>query len=355
MSAIRPLEPDDIAAVARLYERVMRPGTHGVTQALEAFFRETLLDQPWADEDIPSLVYEDPDRGLVGFLGSHVRRFRLDGRPVRVGCSGQLVADPDAAKPGIGALLMRAYMHGAQDVSGTDGATPLVRSMWERLGGVTLPTASIGWTRVMRPARFAAAVSARRGWLAPRRAAAVLDALVAPLTQQALRPTRPDGSAEPLDPAAVLGLMERGRWRLRPDYDEAYLEWVFAQMAGVRERGELRRLLVRDERGDPLGWAVYYLATRGISEVQQIAAFGDPGPVIDHVVWDAFDGGSTAVQGRLEPPLVAAVTARRCLLRRTAWALTHSDDADLLAALSAGNSLVTRMDGEWWMGPHLIP
>lgn len=352
MSPIRPLEPEDIPAVAGLYERLMRSGVRHAQPALEDFFRQTLLEQPWADAEIPSLVYEG-DEGLLGFVGSHVRRFRLDGRPVRVGCSGQLVADPDAA--GIGALLMRSHMKREQDVSSTDGATPVVRSMWERLGGVTLPVASIGWIRVMRPARFAAAVSARRGGVAPRRMAAALDALSAPLTQRALRPQRPAGSTEPLEVETILSLMERGRWRLRPDYDRAYLDWVFSQMAAVPGRGELRRLLVRDDSGEPLGWVVYYLARRGISQVQQVAAFSDPGPVLDHVAWDAFEGGSTAVAGRLEPPLVPAVTARPCLLRRSEWALAHTADPELLAALSTGESLVSRMDGEWWMGPHLIP
>jgi hypothetical protein len=354
VTPIRPFEPEDVPAVAGLYERVMRSGSREAPPPLEAFFRQVLLEQPWADADIPSLVYESDD-GVVGFLGSHVRRFRLDGRSVRVGCSGQLVADPDVAKPGIGALLMRSHMRRAQDMSSTDGATPVVRSMWERLGGVTLPVASIGWTRVMRPARFAAAVSARRGGRAPRRSAAALDALAAPLTQRALRPPRPAGWVEPLDTATLLSLMERGRWRLRPDYDPAYMDWLFAQMAAVPGRGELRRLLVKGEGGEPLGWFVYYLARRGISQVQQVGALGDPGPMLDHVAWDAFEGGSTAVAGRLEPALVPAVTDRPCLLRRTEWALARTDDPELLAAVSAGESLITRMDGEWWMGPHLIP
>jgi predicted N-acetyltransferase YhbS len=354
VTPIRPLEPDDIPAVAGLYERVLRSGGGRAPVALEAFFRDEVLEQPWADPDIPSLVYES-DGAILGVLASHVRRFLLDGRPLRIGYSGPLVADPDADKPGVGALLMRTHMRGAQEASATDGATSVVRAMWERLGGVMVPTASLGWTRVLRPARFGAVMAERRRGRAPRRLASVLDSLASPLTARTLRPERPAGSVEPLDTEAVLSLVERGSWRLRPDYDRAYLDWLFAQMAAVRARGELRRLLVRDEGGDPLGWAVYYLQRDGISQVQQIAAFGDPGPVLDHVLWDAFEGGSVAAAGRLEPPLVPAVSQRRCLLRRSEWALAESGDAEVLSAIAAGNSLVTRMDGEWWMAPHLIP
>ena len=355
MSAIRPLEPEDIPAVAALYERVMRSGTHTAEPAIKDFFRDTVLMQPWADPEIPSLVYDDPDAGILGFLGSHVRRLVFDGRPVRVGCSGQLVADPDAAKPGVGALLMRAHMRGGQDVSTTDGATPTVRAMWERLGGVTLPLASIGWTRVLRPARFAGAIAGRRRGREPRRSAAVLDALAGPLTRRALRPPEPEGSTESLTSELLLELVELGSWRLRPAYDREYLDWLFALMGAVPGRGELRRLAVRDGHGNPLGWAVYYRARGGISQVQQIAALGDPGQVIDHVLWDASQGGSAAVQGRLEPALVPPLLDRRCVFRRTEWALARTDDAELLGAITAGDPLLTRMDGEWWMGPHLIP
>jgi hypothetical protein len=355
VSVIRPLEPEDIPGVAALYERVMRSGARTAEPAVEDFFRQVVLLQPWADPDVPSLVYDDPEAGVLGFLGSHVRRLLLDGKRVRVGCSGQLVADPDAAKPGVGALLMRAHMRGAQEVSSTDGATSTVRDMWQRLGGQTLPLASIGWTRVLRPARFAAAIAGRHREHEPQRSAAVLDVLAAPITRRALRPSQPEGSTEPLTSELLLELVELGSWRLRPDYDAPYLDWLFARMAEVPGRGDLRRLAVRDERGQPLGWAVYYRSPGGISQVQQIAALGDPGPVVDHVFWDASLDRSAAVQGRLEPALVPPLLDRRCVFRRTEWALVRTGHTELLATIAAPDSLLTRMDGEWWMGPHLLP
>ena len=76
-SRIRPLERDDIPALARLYQVVMRGG--GETPAfLAPFFERTLLDQPWADPTIPSLVYVE-DGEILGFIGSNIRRMRFDG------------------------------------------------------------------------------------------------------------------------------------------------------------------------------------------------------------------------------------------------------------------------------------
>ena len=355
VSAIRPLEPDDIPGVAALYERVMRSGTPHPEPAVEDFFRETVLMQPWADPEIPSLVYDDPDAGILGFLGSHVRRLLLDGRPVRVGCSGQLVADPDAAKPGSGRAA-HAQPHARR--AGRDAHRrrhPTVRAMWERLGGVTLPLASMGWTRVLRPARFAAAIAGPAPGREPRRSAAVLDALAGPAHPPRPAPARARGLHRAAHQRAAARTRRARQLAASPRLQRVYLDWLFAQMEAVPERGELRRLAVRDERGDPLGWAVYYRARGGISQVQQIAALGDPGQVVDHVLWDAAQGGSVAVQGRLEPALVPPLFDRRCIFRRTEWALLRADDPELLAAITAGDSLLTRMDGEWWMGPHLIP
>ena len=50
-SPIRPLEQEDLPAVARLYQVVMRGGSDAPPAFLEPFFERTLLDQPWADSD----------------------------------------------------------------------------------------------------------------------------------------------------------------------------------------------------------------------------------------------------------------------------------------------------------------
>ena len=73
MSAIRPLERDDLPQVVSLYEHVARSGSRTPPPGLAAYFERTFLDHPWADPEIPSLVYADGDK-IVGFLGSSVRR-----------------------------------------------------------------------------------------------------------------------------------------------------------------------------------------------------------------------------------------------------------------------------------------
>src|SRR5918995_2711532 len=161
MPPIRPLERSDLPQVVSLYEHVARSGSRTAPPGMLAYFERFFLDHPWADPEIPSLVYEGSDGAIVGFLGSSVRRFRFDGRVVRAGCSGQLVTEPSIRNEAAGAFLMRAYMDGPQDLTFTDTASDLVRRIWERLGGQTFGTGCVGWVRVFRPWQFVAAYRAR--------------------------------------------------------------------------------------------------------------------------------------------------------------------------------------------------
>jgi hypothetical protein len=275
-----------------------------------------------------------------------------------MGCSGHLVADP--SHPGVGALLTRAYLRGPQDITITDGATDLMRLMWRQLRGRVRTAPSFAWYRVLRPAL---AVTALRGMTLPgplRSAGAGLDALARRLPRVPAPPAPPPDPGVIAEPLTVDALLEQAsaaprHWRLHPDYDATYLTALFAELDAVEAvRGEVVRRLVRS--GDRvLGWYVAFAPEGGIVEVQQLAAVGpDPGPVLDHLIADADVRGATAVAGRLEAGLADSVRARRCLIRPSAWALVDSDDTSVLAALDAEDTLLTRMEGEWWMGHHLL-
>jgi hypothetical protein len=287
-----------------------------------------------------------------------VRRLSLDGHERRLACSGQLVADPSYRHPGVGALLLRTYLAGPQDLSITDGATDEVRVMWEALGGHTLAAQSTGWTIVLEPATFGSAIAERRyGTSGALRAVTPVAHAIDSLAGRRLQPPRPAGTTEQLTPellAEQLTAFDRS-FRLLPAYDLESAEWLFRETGAVTARGELHRVLVRAEDGRALGWFVAYLRPGGISQVLQAAAPRRAvGAVLDHLLWRAHEVGSAAVQGRVEPHLLAELRERRCVMRRTEWALVHGDPA-ALAAMAFGHSLVSRLEGEWWMGHHLTP
>jgi GNAT superfamily N-acetyltransferase len=357
VSEIRPVERTDLPQVAELYERTVRSGRPTPPRGLASYFERTLLDHPWVDPDIPSLVFDSGDGHILGFQGAHVRRVRLDDRQIRMACGSNLFTDPRTRQLGIGARLLRSHLSGPQDLTITDGATAVVHEMWVRLGGYALHPGSVVWTRVFRPFRAVGDLwlevkgKARLRTIA-RPAWALLDA---PMTCIARPPERPAGvETDDLTPRALVHHQRDvdGIARLRVDYDETFVEWLFREMSAVRTRGTLVRRLLR--RGDRLlGWYVAYLKPRGLSQVMDVKATrGQLGTVLDCLFADAWQSGAGALEGRMEPALYESLSGRRCLLRYGERSLFHSRDPEVLAAISLGRSALTRLDGEWWMGHH---
>jgi hypothetical protein len=338
----------------------MRSGGRTPPPQLGAYFERTWLDHPYADPEIPSLLYEASDGRVLGVVGSHVRRLRFDGRPIRMACPGQLVSDPAHRHQGAGALLLKKFLSGAQDITVVEGPPP-IRRLIEGLGGVALQSPSVAWNKFLRPARalgdeFLERTGRNRWKEAVRPLLRATDAL-ATRRFEALRVKAPSTRAEPLTPEAMLEYMPyvlRGV-RVIPDYSEPFVRWLFDEMAFVHTRGTLVGRLVR-ERDRVLGWYVTYLKPGGIGQVMQIAAQdADLAAVIDHLFHHAWRSGSAGLEGRLERALYEPLAERRCVLRYGTRVLAHSEDPELLRVVALGSAFLTRMDGEWWMGHHREP
>lgn len=358
MNLIRPLRREDLPQVASLIEVAFRSGARTPARGLTAYLERLLLDHPWADPEIPSLVTVDDQQRIVGCLGSHVRRFRFQGRPIRMAAIGQLVSDPDVRRQAVGAFLMKRYLEGPQDVTFTDTGSETVRRMWEGLGGVTVYLGRIGWLRLFRPSRFASEFLLRD--VRPlRRAAMALSAPVDALTRLAtkrLDTPNPHVSAEPLTPELIVENLSAiaDDARLRPDYDDRFLEWLFRELAAVSSRVPAG-FLIRNRNRVPIGWYLYFLRSGGVSQVLQVAGKErDIEGVLDHLFHHAQANGSSALQGRVEPSLVEALSRRGCILHPSGHrVLVHTNESEILHAIDSGGALLSRLDGDWWTGLHL--
>jgi hypothetical protein len=357
--SIRPLERRDVDAAAWLHARAAGPGADQARAArFRDFFERTLLDSPWSDPEIPSLVYEE-DGEVLGFLASYVRHMVFDGNPVRIACSANLLTDPRVRTRAAGALLSRQYMAGPQDLTITDGANDTARRMWEALGAQMVHVSCLAFVRVLRPFGLAAdRLTSRLNDDTAARAVApvarVLDAAIARRRGSASRTATerltPEGLVENL-PAVADGL------RLVPAYDVNYLRWLFGELDRVGaegvfpqrvRRGPLFAELVRD--GDHVsGWYVTQLRRGGLCRVLQLAARPQSfGLVLDELDRRARALGAVGVFGRLEPHLVSPLTQRKALLRFGRGRMLVHGNRDIADAILRGDALLTRLDGEWW-------
>jgi hypothetical protein len=228
--------------------------------------------------------------------------------------------------------------------------------MWLRLGARRLELKGIHWVRVFRPASVAARlVAPRRARVraGTRRLAGWLDDLTVAVGRAAIAPRPARAAEEELTPLAMLDAMPRlgRRLGLHPDYDEAFLTWLFDELPRAKDRGQLVARVVRDARGRPLGWYVYFLRRGWRSEVLQVAAGGERAlrTVFDQLLAHAYAHGSAAVRGRLEPGMLGVVAERRCLLWHRGATVAHSSDPDVLDTIERPDALVSRLDGDPWV------
>lgn len=339
-----------------------RPGT---ASGVQRYFREVFLEQLPAGEDPASLVYEDDEGVICGFVGAIPRRMLFRGRPIRAVVTTQLMVDP-ARRRGLAAFdLLRALFAGPQEITYCDGANDRSQRVWERSGGEVVRLYSLDWRRVLRPAGYVRQCVAQAGRARVAR-------LTAPLCRVA---DTLAGSLEKLDRAAAIGVpLGRPRARfadeelscaearaildgalpppsLRPSHDDASLEWLMNQASLTRGHGPLRRRVCRDASGEAVGFYAYYAKPDGLAQVLQIGSkSGAVGGVLASLFADAYAAGSVAVVGQAEPRWLREISdAHATFSCQSLGVLVHAKDREISDALHRGDSSLSRLDGEWWL------
>jgi hypothetical protein len=355
-SSVRELRREDLPEVAAMFADTMRTTPPGTEPQLAEFFERTLLDHPWADPALPSLVAETPDGGIVGLVGVQARRLRMGERDLKLACLGFFAVHPAARGGAVALHLARDVMHGGQDASITDSASLVVERFFApRHDGRVVELSGVHWVRAWRPGAVAdglwpAATARLRASIPLHLVGRGLDRAAARAGRGLLAPAPVETVAEPLTPTLILehqpAIVSPGR--LHVAYDEGYLTWLFGQLGRSAARGTPVARLVRDAGGRVLGWYVMFLRPGGRSEVMQIAARErDRGAVLDHLLRDAWEHGSAMLRGRLEPGLTALVSRRRCMLWYRGGALAQAHDPKVADALVRHGAL-SRLDNEWF-------
>jgi hypothetical protein len=357
---VRPLVAADVAQVAALHETVF-PRESGLSRpVLENYLADLFLNNPCFDDAMPSLVCEQAGR-TVGFLGVLPSTMLWGKRRIRVAVSTQFMVHPQYRSGRAAFGLLNAYFSGPQDLSFTDGANESARKMWQAVGAVAPPIYNLHWLRILRPGAFALSRLARRRFLslAARVVAPFvrpLDSLLAQLASNPLAiPT--NDSDEPLTPDELVDSVRRfsGNYDLRPEYDDATVNWLLTLASRKDSPTVLRMRCVRDASNQIIGWYVYFLKPGGLSQVLQLGGTRQHiDVVIDHLFCDAFSHGALALVGRMEPDFAFELGAKGVVfLRRGSFFLCHSRQPELLDSIARGGAFLSRLEGECWIGMRL--
>lgn len=366
MGRVRPFELDDIPQVANLSWSFLYGRDGSAPLELQAYLHQLFFLSPWSGT-LPSLIYQDDQGAVVGFLGVVTRQMSLEATSLRVAFGSNFVVHPNSRSTPAGLQLVRSFFSGSQDLSLSDTANQASQTIWAGFGGSAAVMYGMHWSRPLRPSLYVLHAMSRFGKGALPTALArgskpickVIDSLVAwmspvPFCQPPLSTT-----AEELGVDTLLTCMNASAsgYSLRPDYDTHSLGWLLDFMGQMKAYGNLRRVALRDETGKVVGCYVYYVKKDGIAEVVYADAPGRSiSRTLDHLFYDASTRGAIALHGRLEARFAQQLTNKFCFFYNASGSLlVHSRRADLTQLFQSGHVFFTRLDGEWCLKFGGIP
>ena len=360
MGKVRPFLTSDVCQVEQLHARAFADSNRPPA----AYFEEVFFQNPWFNQAMPSLVYEEDDGRIVGFLGVVPRFLSFRGQKINAAIMSHLMVDRTSRSTTAVMQLLQAFFGGPQDLAMADLVTNVGRKAWEAFKSETVWAYSMQWTRVLRPSpsrRLRSILKGRKSlslvvtaarplWLA-------LDAIDERVRGSAWRPARPPVTENSIDESVMVenarGLA--GRQCLRPEYDKNSMRWLLERAANKKQQGVLQKIGVQNQTGEYVGWYVYYLKPKGSCRVLQIAARKSSiGQVLDSLFYHAWRGGGTSVYGRLEPQLIEPLASKSGISYRLPgyWLMVRSRDSELLSVIHRGDASISELEGEWTTGFH---
>jgi hypothetical protein len=352
---IRPFQPDDLSAVANLYQRLIRNGAISAPPGLIAAFKTLFVDTPVRSDDIPSLVIESSE-GVAGFQGVQVRSVAENGPFASL---GPLFVAPALRAQAAGVRLMKAVLDGPQALTYSDGASEEARHLWQRIGGHCSDALSLEWVIPLEPVtahvdqlKHRAGRALRMTAAALKPVARVVDPLVAARWQGKLNLAA--------GRALTLKTLESDAWidftrslrsesHFEPDRSTALLRWTLAQMEALTVRGRLLRLAI-ERGGQPVGALLaYHLPNNTFLIMYFCRELKHASAAMSAVVGHALGLGCTSISGRCDGSAQGVLGDYPVLYRRSTPVLVHSRHAELVDHFCGIRSRFSRIDGEWLM------
>ena len=358
---VRAFRVEDLPGIVHLLGKIFPRSPEATLDIKEDIISELLLNNPWHDERLPSLVYESGEGKITGFLGVAPRPMRINDRPVTATISYNLMVDPESRSSLAGISLVKAYLSGPQDLSFADSATDTSRKLWESLGGITVPLYSLYWKHPLRPVGFAIHHLQKRsrfGLLlrASEPAGRFTDWMVDRFWKAGRDAGEFNGNywsqeTEAEELTALIGRFSE-KASLAPVYTTETLSWLLNLAARTKRFGELKKEVIYGKNNKLAGWFIYYKNPGGVSEVLQIKSVpGKEKQVLMFLLQKAREQGAVGVAGRLEPDwfTVFPDAAFGFYMPGRVWMLAHSANRDILRAFKGGDAFITRIEGDMWL------
>ena len=353
MNHLRSLEAGDIPQVVRLRRRVFGQSEHRSDTTLGRYYHTLFFENPWHDKRYPSLIQEDADGEILGFVGAIPRPMLFGTERITAVTSTELMVTPEA-RGLVGPKLLRRLFDGPQHLTYSDRSNDQARALYEGLGGSAALWYSLYWSVSINGARISYETAAGG---TPRSAAARALSFASRsldrLSNASMTHNKIATQDEPLAPETVMSLMRRlaGKNTLVPEYETHSFSWLIQRLS---ETEKSRRVVTAQViHGDePIGWFIYVIRPDGEIDLVQMAALpGREGMTLDHLIYHARAEGGTVLRGRLDRRFAPLISQRGLpLTLGQPWTVVQASRSDVATQFLAGNAFFSRLDAEWWIG-----
>ena len=348
---------EDVPGIAELHAELFGPRGRSGSEELRSHYKCLLFQNPWSRGDQSSLVYRSLTGEVVGFLGVVPLRMFFHERPISVAIGHRLMMAPGRGYALAAVALARAFLAGAQDLSISYGVTDSGRRIWEGLGGQTARLYNTKWVRPVghwcSPPRhkwWARALNtpARVGKPVRR----VPDAVARRPETRVVMPGMSATTEDELDETALLRCFVdfMNQYSLRTEHDHETVKWMLAVLRRRFGPQALKRFVVRNNDGDPVGACVYCLDAGKVARVLQIAPNrGFVEPVLHQLFDHARREGAVSLTGRVEPLLRRNLVGNHCVFKQCpSRIIFHSSDPEILDVIERGDAFLSGLENEIW-------
>ncbi|MBM82306.1 MAG: hypothetical protein CMJ78_17200 [Planctomycetaceae bacterium] len=320
----------------------------------ERLFPAVFFDHPWQDLGCASLVSLESDGAINGMLGVQPRPWRFRDEPITAAISAELFVDPNSRSKMAGVQLLKRFLDGPQDFSIADIANDSTRKIWTMLGGFIAPVFGLNWLKVLRPAEFLATRIPNRPLTAPVRGLGQATAKLSDAVLKKLNKIQPPETRMISRTLTAESFTDRFAeftegFELAPKYCLDETRWLWQRLDYVFWFSQpSQQVLVKNTRGQCLGWFTYQIDNKRVARVAQVVATPKTiDRVLQHLFYQCHSDGCVAVMGRSQPEFQQAFIDADCFfLRRDRYLLVHSKRQELVDACLCGRAFLTMLEGE---------
>ncbi|PLP59755.1 hypothetical protein CYK37_09375 [Mesorhizobium loti] len=350
---VRAMKIDDIPAIRALFKQVFRPRSASCNENFDRYFQQLFFENPYYDPAIGSVVHENELGEIDSAVSILPVPYTVNGQSIMGRLLCAFMMKPGGAPRGPAELTL-ALRPGEETIQFSDSAAPVSLRHFEAVGGISLTTYALGWTRIFKPASYAANFVAQRrpilGWWVTAPVGRMLNPLFPfPPVENAAK-SRATVKEIARDEAVSLipGLLQS--YAAHPAWTGPDLNWLLGMAADNRAAGTLRLLSIEDRAGIPIGFLCFYSQSNGVAEVLNvIAKSGGERQAVDAMLLYFQQEGYVAAQGRVEPRYLAALSQQPGMFfRHRANVCIGTTRVEFLNAAQRNDIFIGGLAGEGW-------